>query len=332
MTSYRDQLAQALRAVAVTSPTSYSWFGRRSRPLPEAVRAALSADTAREYLTGLLEHELYRSFYTQGRPVPASMTGIDSKRADQEFVEALSLANTGVGGWEPGWRVEASEHPFLVVTRNGLRVRVQAADCGPPGAGHAPGAAVRVRRPKELRAASPGFYTALGDTEIAAGPEDSEVRVYFNVASKGAPPLVAVCTRLLNEAKVPFDLKVVDRPTGFVRCDPAVLYLTDDGYEHVRASLDTITSACTYHLRADPPAFTKPLVRGVAVGEHRPHLGGSFGGSRCRLVAEGIIAAHESGACRLLDRVDAVARCFADSGLDIEAPYLAPGSVDRYEI
>ncbi len=71
MTGYRDQLAQALRAVAVTSATSYSWFGRRSRPLPEAVSAALSADTAREYLIGLLEHELYRSFYTQGRPVPA---------------------------------------------------------------------------------------------------------------------------------------------------------------------------------------------------------------------------------------------------------------------
>ncbi len=206
-----------------------------------------------------------------------------------------------------------------------MRVRVEAADCGPPGAGHAPGAAVTVRRPKELRAASPGFYTALGDTEIAAGPEDSEVRVYFNVASKGAAPLVAVCTRLLNEAKVPFDLKVVDRPTGFVRCDPAVLYLTDDGYEHVRASLDTITSACSYHLRADPPAFTKPLVRGVAVGEHRPYLGSSFGGSRCRLVAEGIIAAHESGACMLLDRVDAVARCFADNGLDIEAPVSRAG-------
>jgi hypothetical protein len=332
MNGYRDQLAQALRAVAVTSPTSYSWFGRRSRPLPEAVRAALSADTARDYLIGLLEHELYRSFYTQGRPVPASMTGIDSTRADREFVDALSRANTGVGGWEPGWRVEALEHRFLVVTRNGLRVRVQAADCGPPRAGHAPGAAVTVRRPKELRAASPGFYTALGDTEVTASPEDSEVRVYFNVAAEGAATLVAVCTRLLNEAKVPFDLKVIDRPADFLRCDAAVLYLTDDGFERARESLGTVTSASANYLRGDPPAFTKPLRSGVAVGEHRPHLGASFGSTRCRLVAEGIVAAYECGAGRLLDRVDAVARCFALKELDIDFPYLVPGSTDRYDI
>jgi HopA1 effector protein family len=330
MTGYRDQLAQALRAVAVTSPTSYSWFGRRSRPLPEAVRAALGADTAREYLIGLLEHELYRSFYTQGRPVPESM--IDSTRADLEFVDALSRANTGVGGWEPGWRVEALEHRFLVVTRNGLRVRVHAADCGPPGAGHEPGAAVTVRRPKELRAASPGFYTALGDTEITARREYSEVRVYFNVRAEGAAALVAACTRLLNQAKVPFDLKVIDRPAGFLRCDAAVLYLTDDAFERARESLRTITSACANHLVGDPPAFTKPLRRGVAVGEHRPHLGASFGSTRCRLVAEGIVAAYETGVRRLSDRVDAVARCFALKELDIDFPYLEPGSTDRYDI
>ena len=170
MSGYRDQLAQALRAVAVTSPTSYSWFGRRSRPLPEAVRAALSADTAREYLIGLLERELYRSFYTQGRPVPASWPGIESARADREFREALSRANIGVGGWERGWRVEESAHPFLLVARNGLRVRVRASDCDPPGAGRTRGATVSLRRPKELRAASPGFYTALGDAERVGRP------------------------------------------------------------------------------------------------------------------------------------------------------------------
>jgi hypothetical protein len=332
MTGYRDQLAQALRAVAVTSPTSYSWFGRRSRPLPEAVRAAMSSETAREYLIGLLEHELYRSFYTQGRPIPANLSGIDSTRADGAFVDALSRANTGVGGWEHGWRVEALEQRFLVVTRNGLRVRAQAADCGPPGAAHAPGAAVTVRRPKELLTASPGFYTALGDTEVMASPEDSEVRIYFNVRAAGAVPLVAVCTRLLNQAKVPFDLKVIDRPADFLRCDAAVLYLTDDAFERAREPLRTIASACANHLVGEPPAFTKPLRRGVAVGEHRARLGTSFGSARCRLVAEGIVAAYESGVRRLSDRVDAVARCFAHKGLDIDSPYLAPGSTDRYDI
>ena len=156
--------------------------------------------------------------------------------------------------------------------------------------------------------------------------------VYFNVTPMGAAPLVAICTQHLNDAGLPFDLKVVDRPTGFARCDSAVLYLTDESYQYVRARLGTITSTCSRHLRGEVPTFTKPLARGVAVGAHRPDLGGSFGSSRCRLIADGLVEAYESGAHTILDRLDAVGRRFAVKGLDIEAPYRAPGSVDRCEL
>jgi hypothetical protein len=137
---------------------------------------------------------------------------------------------------------------------------------------------------------------------------------------------------VLNEANVPFDLKVVDRPSGFGRCDSAVVYLTCDGYKHARAQLEAITSACARHLREGVPALTKPLAQGVAVGAHRPQPGDSFGSSRCRLVAEGLVAAYESGATDLADRVDMVVRRFAGEGLDIDAPYRAPESADEYEL
>ena len=57
-------------------------------------------------------------------------------------------------------------------------------------------------------------------------------------------PLVAVCTRLLNEARIPFELKVVDDPGSFPRCDAAVLYLDDGRFERARDSLRTIVSRC----------------------------------------------------------------------------------------
>ena len=189
-----------------------------------------------------------------------------------------------------------------------------------------------LRRPHELRAASPGFYTAIGDGRLARGGEGLEVRVYFNVAAAGAVPLVASCTRLLNDAEIPFQLKVVDHPMGFSRCDTAVLYLDGDGFDEARESLNVAVSACASHLRASAPAFTRPLTRGVAVGEHRPGLGSSFGSSRCRLLAEGIAEAYERGITRLEDRLDVIARQFAASGLDLEAPYLAPLSASRYEL
>jgi hypothetical protein len=192
---------------------------------------------------------------------------------------------------------------------------------------------VCLRRPKELCATSPGFYIALGDAALALGREDIEVRVYFNVTAGGARPLVASCTRLLNDAQIPFSLKILDHPSGFTRCDAAVLYLEHGGFDRARGPLSGIASACAPHLRGEPPAFTKPLAPGVSVGEHRPSLGASFGTSRCRLVAEGIVAAHERGEGRLADRVDAVARRFADQGLDVEVPYLlAPGSSGRYAL
>jgi HopA1 effector protein family len=331
MIGYREQVESALRAVAVTSATSYAWFGRRSRPLPRAVISAIAPDSAREVLIEGLQNELYRSFYTRGRPVPVSTNGVPG-RTDQALVEALSRANSGTGGWQPGWRVERVEGGTVTVVRKGLHARVPVSDCRGVERGCLAGALLSVRRPKEVVAGSPGFYTALGDIEPSAGRDGIEVRVYFNVCTEGAAPLVAVCTRLLNEATIPFDLKVIDDPGSFPRCDAAVLYLDNGGFERVRESLRTIISTCAPHLHGEPPAFAKPLAPGVAVGEHSPSLGASFGTSRCRLVAEGIVAAHDSGARRLPDRIDAVALRFANHGLDIDVPYLAPGSAGCYEL
>ncbi len=332
MIDYPEQLGGAIRATRVTSPTSYAWFGTRSRPLSRRVSAALPPGVARRYLIDGLETELYRSFYSQGRPVPATSAVVDRAFRDPEFVAALSAANTGRGGWAPAWRVETRTEGAGVVTRNGLSLRARVSDWQLTGDRCEVGSLVSLRRPKELVADSPGFYTALGNTSPADGEDDIELRIYFNLSPAGAVPLVATCTRLLNAVDVPFNLKVVDHPAGFSRCDTAVLYLEGGGFDRVRGCLAEVASTCDPHLRDAAPAFTKPLVRGVALGEHRRSLGGSFGLSRCRLVAEGIVAAHESGTAGFAKRVDAVARGFAARGLDIEVPYLVLGSNGQYAL
>jgi class II lanthipeptide synthase len=329
---YREQLAGALRATIVTSPMSFTWFGIESRPLPRAVVAALPPATTRQYLVDSLQGELYRSFYTRGRPVPARPDGGVPSRPDEAFVEALSLANAGAGGWEPGWRVEKAESDVVRVARKGLHVLARAADCRAANGRCDPGTLVSLRRPKELAACSPGYYTALGDADLAVGPDDTEVRVYFNVTAAGAAALIAMSTRMLNDAQLPFRLKVLDDPTGYVRCDAAVLYLKASGFHQARGALSSIASGCALHLRAGAPAFVWPLAPGVSLGEHRPQLGASFGTSHCRLVAEGIVAAHERGQRSLSDRLDAVAHRFAEHGLDIGVPYLTPGSSRRYAL
>lgn len=328
MTGHRARLADALRAVTVT-PTSYAWFGRRSRPVPRDLLAAVGPEAVRASLVEALERELYRSFYTQGRAVPETPERPGRARPDRDFAAALSAANAGAGGWQPGWRVQAWDGDTGIVAIDGIAVRARAEDCRTDGLGPAPGVPVSVRCPKELGAASPGFYIALGDRRPGAG---DELRVYFHVTAAGAAPLVAACTSVLNEAAVPFVLKVVNRPGGFTRRDAAVLYLQWDGFGAARKSLASVAAACARHLRPGVPAFTCTLAPGVAVAEHRPELGASFGTSRCALVAEAVVRARELGAAGLGERMETVAGEFAGHGLDVDRPHLAAGSAASYAL
>jgi hypothetical protein len=324
MNRHRLQLEAALRAVAVTSPTSFAWFGRRSRPLPRAVAAELDPQSAREVLIDGLLRVLYGSFYTQGRPVPVGLNGAPG-RTDPAFVEALSRANAGTGGRQDGWRVERVERGVAEVERLGLRARMPLAGCRR-------GELVSVDRPKESLDGCPGFYMALGDLEPGVGPDGIEERVYFNVRAEGVVTLVTACTRLLNQGRIPFDLKVIGHPGTAARCDAAVLYLERGGFRRAHELLRAIVTGCGPHVHGDPPALTRPLAPGVSVGEHAIGLGPSFGASRCRVLAEAIVAAHERGVTRLPDRMDAVARRFAERGLDVDALHLAPGSSEHYAL
>lgn len=330
--SFREQVSLALRAVTVRSANSYAWFGCPSRPLPRVVAAAFAPGAEREYLIARIEQELYRSFYIRGRPMAHLAGDLPHRGSDPEFVEALSAANSGRGGWDGGWLVESVEGEQLQVARRGLRMRVRTSDCRPARVPYARGALVSVGRAREHRAASPGFYFATGDAEAPRGHDELQVRVYFHVTAAGAAPLVAIATRLLNEAGVAFSLKVLDDPASFSRCDAAVLYLCDGDFSRLRGALRAIAARSAPHLLPDVPAFTKPLAPGVAVGEHLARHGASFGTSRCRFLAEGVVVAHERGSKPLADRLDAVAERFAARGLDVDAPYLVKGDGARYAL
>jgi hypothetical protein len=160
---------------------------------------------------------------------------------------------------------------------------------------------------------SPGFWFAVSDA-----PSDGVgVRVYWNVTSAGGPALVKALTTRLNREGVPFRLKVADHPFRFERRDAAVLYLTDDTFHTVRATIVELAARLTGHLRSGTPAFTLTIAQGVGAAED---VGGdSFGVYRCGMLADAIVRAYEGGA----EDVEAVAARFAEDGVDIDAPYRA---------
>jgi hypothetical protein len=325
---YHDQVAAALRAVAIRGTTRYAWLGRASRPLPAELEAEMDEAERRSYLVSLLREELYRSFYCRGRPVPARWEEPEPVAAEPRLAAALSDANAGRGSWERGWTVERLEDREAVVTSSRVRARILTVDCR-ASAGVRPGTAISVRLPKELPSLSPGFYTALGDTPADSGSPPGVVRAYWHVTRTGAPELVRVLTARLNAAEVPFRLKVADHPCRLERCDAAVLYLPGEVFQALRETLLEVAGGLTMYLRPRIPAFTLELTAGVGLAEDDGG-GESFGTRRCGVLAEAILHAHAQGLTRVGARVAAVAAQFAEDGVRIDAPYREPSLSGRH--
>jgi hypothetical protein len=317
---YREQVAAALRAVAIRGSARYVWLGRASRPPAAALERAMD-DAARDvYLRTSLANELYLSFYCRGRPVPARWGEPSPLAPDPALAAALSEGNAGAGSWEGGWTVERLEDGEAVLVSD-VRVRVPIVECRAAD-GIRPGARAEIRVPKEHLWLAPGFYTALSDAPVGLDARGI-LRVYWNVTAGGAPALMRALTTRLNRSEVPFRLKIADHPFRLDRCDGAVLYLPDAAVEAARATLLDVAAELAGHLRPAVPAFTLEIAPGVALAEHD---GGavSFGTLRCRLLAEAIIRAHRHDVTELDERIAIVVERFAQAGISIDAPYREP--------
>ncbi|MEN8113331.1 MAG: T3SS effector HopA1 family protein [Actinomycetota bacterium] len=332
MSEYRTQLEEAVRAIVIHSATSYSWMSDRSPRLPRKVQRALTPVTARAYLRYSLQTQLYHSFYRLGLPAP--IDGEQPKRSLEgrtPFVDALSAANHGQGFIDEGWTVRQILDTTVVVEKHGLELWVPVDQClAPAGTRIAVGESVGLPHPSALPAYSPGFYAVFGDRPFPASSAVPIVRLYWHLTSEGAVPFVQVASELLNRARISFRFKVLSDPERYERCDAAVIYVPADNYQDAAPIIEQIYAHVAPGLRAATPAFTKPLAPGLGLAEDPPG-GQSFGMHRCGLVADGLIAAHSEGAAALGERVGHVVDRFAEAGIDIDAPYLNPGSTDVYD-
>jgi hypothetical protein len=328
MTNYRAQIAVACAAVTFHGPASFSWLGTRTPALPRAVRQALTPATARDYLRGSIQLRLYTSFYTTGGVAAAPAPEVPLRPGGvAPFVAQLAAANQGRGLAEPGWVVQDAADGRLGLRRGNLTLWAGPDDCwSADGRTVAPGVPVTLRFPKDLLGLSPGYYLALGDAPLPDGRTQPIVRLYWNLIAGGATPLIARATALLNQAGLPFHLKVLNDPRRFTRCDAGVLYLARRDLPAARDALAEIYAALQAQLKPAVPALTKCLAPGLGLAEDPGAE--SFGLQRCGLLAEGLLRADAAGAAVLDARVAAVEACFIAAGIDPAAPYLNPGSAD----
>jgi hypothetical protein len=324
VSGYREQVREAIEATAITSPTTYTWFGKAAPRLPRAVRRALTDETARGYLVHTLQSRLYGDFYIRGSAVATRSERHASVSERGTFVAALSSANVASGAQESGWEVLRHAEGHVVVRREGLELWVRPEEClGLDGSVPPPGAEVGLRMPKELLGVSPGYYVASGSQEFTRKRPFCLWRLYWNLTARGAVPFVRAATAAL-EGAVPYRLKVLQDPHSFTRCDAGVLYFEAGDRVAVAAAARRIQQEVRRHLKPSTPVLTKRLDPGIGFAED-PGDDQSFGQQRCRLLADGIVSAHERAARSVDERLEVVSERLAANGVRLEHPYASPG-------
>jgi hypothetical protein len=315
MNAHRALVRDVLAATRITSPTSYTWFGRPSRRLPPETERAIAPADARAYLRQLLHDEYYGNVYCRGLAAPGTEQQL-TPGDDGWFVERLSAANAGSGSWEPGWTASGNDGDRLVVARDGLSLWIDPRDA------RGSGEALSIRMPKELRRLSPGFYMALGDTSLVRA---AVVRFYWHLSADAAPALMRLLTADLNAERLGFSFKVVSHPSRYTRCDAGVLYVDAGELEQVRPIVARAYAAVRPALRERVPAFTRRLAPGLGLAAD-PGGAQSFGTLCSYALADGAIAADGLAGDAALAAVEAA---FRSVGISLDAPHLRAGVLEE---
>jgi hypothetical protein len=285
-----------------------------------------------------LEQLLYTHWYSVCDEAGAEASATDERSAREpaapggsDLAERLSRANRARARWDHGWTLERQARDGSFTLRRGVLTRrawpgeFATPDwSGPP----MPGLPVAMLLSHESLLLQPGFYFALGTASSRELALYDLVRFYFNLRAEGAESFLGELSKRLNHYQVPYRFKCLRASEQLVRRDGAVLYV---GKEHYAITADIVGAIRSpKHLRDDICPFTKRFAAGISVAED-PVGGGSFGMSRCRVLAEGISIALTHGVTDHDARIRTVLEHFCRQRIDPRSPWLNPGSFDIYD-
>jgi hypothetical protein len=182
------------------------------------------------------------------------------------------------------------------------------------------------QRPRWSRQLDPAFQYLFGETESDACTDEAMVRYYFAPHAEQLGPLVTTLQRTLDQARLPFSLKYPLEPQSLSRRDAVVLYV---GARHAylsHARLAGLAPELGRWLRPVHALWTLPLLPGLSFAQD-PESDLSFGESRCRALAQGMLDAAEACDGDVLSHVRA---SFEAAGIDWHAPHLEQDDEDRF--
>jgi hypothetical protein len=315
MTGHQRQVLQAMRAVRLLGPETFSWLAGAPRYVgdhPHCSRRLIDA----------LSLQLYQSFYVFGRPVDrqaerTAMRSLDGRSALAHDFRKLrqELPDTEVTG-----AVQAILPTGYIVLRNGIRMLMpfdRASRNPVPG----DKVAAQASAHSWTTAASPGHFLV----EHGSMPSSLRLRVYWHVLPSMAEELVTHLWKGLSSRGIAFKVKCIRDPAEYARRDSAVLYIVRDEWPEVAPLVLATHARLKSGMAGGVPALTKTVAKGLAIAED-PAVTRSFGMHRCAALARGIVAAFEQDVSTDAALLRACSSAFLTANIDPDRPYLNLGS------
>lgn len=137
----------------------------------------------------------------------------------------------------------------------------------------------------------------------------------------------------MNCYKVSCIFSVLCNPINFSRYDSGFLRFDKYNYEVVREIIQDIYEEYKSYFQHQVPLFTKKIAPGVGLAEkpiHAYRYMDDFGINRCEIVADALLEANDNNDESPEARMQYIAQHFERLEIDLEHPYLNPGSEDIY--
>jgi len=270
---------------------------------------------------------LYQEWYTRSGEEKS-----DTPLPQDHWAEVFRAAHQGTYRWESGWRASRVSTVGRVIAIRDEEERVlypgDYISLDRPGLPPVPGTKIEAVSRRDSTSEQPGFWIAYSSTwENITKPI---LRLYFNISPEGAVRLATQISEKLAD-DIPYCLKLPVDSAGYQRADTAVLYFEGNHFERLRTELHVIYAELKRFLHPEVPALTKKLEPGFGLAEDPPEDSESFGLHRCRLIAEGFLAAKRSDGHDFTTMRATIINHFLEVGIDLARPHLNPGTVNDYD-
>jgi|PersoiStandDraft_1058852.scaffolds.fasta_scaffold00049_51 hypothetical protein len=170
----------------------------------------------------------------------------------------------------------------------------------------------------------PAFVYLFGQALADAHNDDCLVRYYLAPKPAQLAEVVQTLSRALNQACLPYMLKYPNDSTEWLRHDAVVLYIAARQAHQVHSLLGCYSQWLRPRLHCQVPLWAQPLLPGLGFAQD-PIDGRSFGESRCRALALGLLDAASA-----TEALGAIRQQFEAQGIDWQQPHLESDAEDRF--